>query len=52
LARLLSRAEREPAFLSELAAHSRALRPALSPAREKAALRGVVAELSRQRSAG
>ena len=52
LARLLSRAEREPAFLSELASRSRALRPALSPAREKAALRGVVAELSRQRSAG
>jgi putative glycosyltransferase (TIGR04348 family) len=50
LARLLSRAEREPAFLAELASHSRGLRPALSPAREKAALRGVVAEL--QRSAG
>ncbi|HET9752850.1 MAG TPA: glycosyltransferase, partial [Myxococcales bacterium] len=50
LARLLSRAEREPAFLSQLAAHSRALRPSLSPAREKAALRRVVAEL--QRSTG
>ncbi|HEY5677689.1 MAG TPA: selenoneine biosynthesis selenosugar synthase SenB [Myxococcales bacterium] len=52
LAALLSRAEGDPAFLAELAARSRALRPALSPSREKAALRGVVAELRRKRSRG
>jgi putative glycosyltransferase (TIGR04348 family) len=48
LAGLLSRAEREPAFLAELASRSRSLRPALSPAREKAALREVLTELQRR----
>ena len=46
LARLLTRAEREPEFLEGLARRSRALRPQLSQAREKAALRSLVAELA------
>jgi hypothetical protein len=45
LARLLRRAEEEPAFLAELRRRSLAARPALSPAREKAALKELLAEL-------
>ncbi|HZX97519.1 MAG TPA: selenoneine biosynthesis selenosugar synthase SenB [Myxococcales bacterium] len=45
LARLFSRAEREQRFLGELRARCRALRKALSPAREKAALNGVLRDL-------
>jgi putative glycosyltransferase (TIGR04348 family) len=45
LGRLLRRAEEEPAFLAELRRRSLAARPALSPAREKAALKKLLAEL-------
>jgi putative glycosyltransferase (TIGR04348 family) len=44
LASLLARAERDPAFLRDLARRSRALRRALSPAREKSLLVAVVRE--------
>jgi putative glycosyltransferase (TIGR04348 family) len=44
LAALLERAERDAGFLRVLARRSRALRPALSPPREKAALLAVVRE--------
>jgi putative glycosyltransferase (TIGR04348 family) len=46
LARLLSRAEDEPAFLERLRRRSIELRPALSPSREKASLRALLAGLS------
>ena len=46
LAGLLRRAERDEAFLAELRRRCVAARPALSPAREKAALRALLAELS------
>ncbi len=45
LARLLSRAERDPAFLAELRRRCRARRGVVSPARERAALRRLLAEL-------
>jgi hypothetical protein len=45
LSQLLLRAEREPRFLAGLRRRCAALRPALSPAREKAALRDLLAEL-------
>jgi putative glycosyltransferase (TIGR04348 family) len=45
LARLLRRAERDPRFLSELRRRSLRARPLLSPAKEKAALRGVLSGL-------
>jgi putative glycosyltransferase (TIGR04348 family) len=45
LARLLRRVEEDPGFLSELRRRCIAARPALSPAREKAALRAVLAGL-------
>lgn len=45
LARLLRRAEGEPAFLAALRTRSVLLRKALSPAREKRALRELLAEL-------
>jgi glycosyltransferase involved in cell wall biosynthesis len=44
LASLLARAERDPAFLRDLARRSRALRRALSPAQEKSLLVAVVRE--------
>ena len=47
LARLLARAETDPRFLAGLRRRSIALRPALSPARERAALRALLAELGR-----
>jgi putative glycosyltransferase (TIGR04348 family) len=50
LAGLLDRAEREPPFLRELARRSRALRRALSPAREKSLLVRVVREALRART--
>jgi glycosyltransferase involved in cell wall biosynthesis len=50
LAGLLDRAEREPPFLRELARRSRALRRALSPAREKSLLVRVVREALRLRT--
>src|SRR6266404_3120816 len=48
LARLLSRAERDPAFLAELRRRCRARRGVVSPARERAALRRLLAELGTQ----
>ena len=45
LAALLLRAERQPAFLADLRRRCLALRPLLSPARERAALRSLLAEL-------
>ncbi len=48
LARLLSRAERDPAFLAELRRRCRARRGVVSPARERAALRRLLAELGSQ----
>lgn len=45
LARLLRRVEEDARFLAELRRRVIAVRPALSPAREKAALRGVLAGL-------
>ena len=48
LARLLSRAERDPAFLAELRRRCRARRGVVSPARERAALRRLLAEFGRQ----
>jgi putative glycosyltransferase (TIGR04348 family) len=48
LARLLVRAEREPAFLAELRQRCRARRAVVSPAREKAALRALLVELARR----
>jgi putative glycosyltransferase (TIGR04348 family) len=48
LARLLARAEREPDFIADLTARCRARRGVVSPAREKAALRGVLAELAEE----
>jgi len=45
LARLLSRAERDPAFLAELRRRCRARRGVVSPARERAALRRLLAEV-------
>ena len=45
LAVLLARAEREPAFLAGLRRRCLALRGSLSPARERAALRSLLAEL-------
>jgi len=47
LARLLLRAEREPAFLRDLARRSRALRRALSPARESSLLIAALREALR-----
>ena len=47
LARLLLRAEREPAFLRDLARRSRALRRALSPARESSLLIAALREAIR-----
>jgi putative glycosyltransferase (TIGR04348 family) len=52
LARLLSRAEDEPAFLERLRRRSIDLRPALSPAREKAALRALLAGLALPKAVG
>jgi putative glycosyltransferase (TIGR04348 family) len=46
LARLLSRAERDPAFLAELRRRCRARRGVVSPARERAALRRLLAEIA------
>lgn len=46
LARLLLRAETDARFLTELGRRCRSRRSSLSPAREKAALRSLVAELS------
>jgi len=46
LARLLARAEGEPAFLGKLGAQCRARRPLVSPAREKAALAALLRELA------
>jgi len=48
LARLLSRAERDPTFLEELRRRCRARRGVVSPARERAALRRLLAELGSQ----
>jgi putative glycosyltransferase (TIGR04348 family) len=45
LARLLVRAEREPEFLSRLAAQCRARRPLVAPAREKAGLAALLREI-------
>lgn len=45
LARLLSQAERDPRFLAELARCCRARRGLVSPARERAAWRGLLREL-------
>ncbi len=47
LARLLSRAEREPGFLAELRSRCRARRGVVSQGREKAALRSLLLELAR-----
>jgi putative glycosyltransferase (TIGR04348 family) len=47
LARLLSRAERDPGFLAELQKRCRASREVVSPRREKAALRALLLELAR-----
>ena len=52
LAALLLRAEGDPGFLRELARRSRALRRALSPAREKSLLIAVLREAVRPSSAG
>jgi glycosyltransferase involved in cell wall biosynthesis len=49
LARLLDRAEQDPAFLRELARRSRALRRALSPGREKSLLVRAMREALRWR---
>lgn len=48
LSSLLLRAEREPAFLAGLRRRCLALRPLLSPARERAALRSLLAEFARE----
>ena len=50
LAALLGRAEQDPAFLRELVRRSRALRRALSPAREKSLLVAVAREALRART--
>jgi putative glycosyltransferase (TIGR04348 family) len=47
LARLLSRAERDPGFLAELRRRCRSRREVVSPRREKAALRALLLELAR-----
>lgn len=47
LARLLARAETEPAFLESLARHGRALRPLFDPAHEQAALNRLVASITK-----
>jgi glycosyltransferase involved in cell wall biosynthesis len=45
LARLLARAERDPAFLRDLAARCRARRSLVTPAKERGAWRGLLREL-------
>ena len=52
LSRLLLRTEREPAFLAAPRRRCVALWPALSPAREKAALRDLLAEFGRAKVSG
>ncbi len=47
LARLLERAETEPAFLATLARHGRKLRPLFRPAHEQAALKRIVNSIAR-----
>ena len=49
LARLLARAEREPAFLARLTKETRSRRSMFMPAAEKAAWRGVLRDALRQR---
>jgi hypothetical protein len=50
LARLLTRAEADPAFLAELAARGRQLAGLFAPAREREAWRALLAELAGGRS--